>query len=162
MSTEANKQLVLRWREELWHKRSLDALDQLCAADYIGRLAGTPGPVQGREALKQLFAAYLAAFDVQVTSEFLVAEGDLVVVRDTNRFRHTGAFQGMPPTGKEGSITSTDIYRIVDGKVVEQWVRVRLHRLLAAARPSPHARAGNVAIAEGASHATRRAQGHHS
>jgi len=29
--------------------------------------------------------------------------------------------RGIPPTGKELSVTSTDIYRIVDGKVVEQW-----------------------------------------
>jgi hypothetical protein len=27
----------------------------------------------------------------------------------------------MPPTGKEGTWTSIDIYRIAGGKVVEQW-----------------------------------------
>jgi predicted ester cyclase len=56
-----------------------------------------------------------------VTPEFLIAEGDMVVVRDTYWVRHTGEFRGMPPTGKEGSLTSTDIYRIADGKFVEQW-----------------------------------------
>jgi predicted ester cyclase len=28
---------------------------------------------------------------------------------------------GIPPKGKELTITGTDIYRIVDGKIVEQW-----------------------------------------
>ena len=45
----------------------------------------------------------------------------MVVVYDTGWVKHTGAFQGIPPTGKETTATSTDIYRIVDGKIVEQW-----------------------------------------
>jgi predicted ester cyclase len=68
-----------------------------------------------------MFAGYLAAFDVTVTPEFLVAEGDMVVIRDTNRVRHKGAFQGIPATDKELSLPSTDIYQIVDGRIVEQW-----------------------------------------
>jgi predicted ester cyclase len=121
MSIEENKQLVVRWREELWHKRNVNVLDELCAADYVGHIAGTPGPVHGREAFKQLIAAYLAALDIRVTVEFLIAEGDMVAVRDTNWVKSTGEFQGMPPTGKEATLTSNDIYRIAGGKVVEQW-----------------------------------------
>ena len=122
MSTEENKQLVLRWREEIWNKRNVNIIDELHAPDYVGHYSGIPGPIRGREALKQLFAAYLAAFDIEVTPEFLIAEGDMVVVHDTNRVKHTGAFQAIPPTGKEATVTSTDIYRIVDGKILEQWV----------------------------------------
>jgi predicted ester cyclase len=29
--------------------------------------------------------------------------------------------KGIPPKGKELTMTDTDIYRIVDGKIVEQW-----------------------------------------
>jgi predicted ester cyclase len=123
MSTEENKQVVLRWREEIWNKRNVNIIDELHAPDYVGHYSGViPGPIQGREALKHLFAAYLAAFEIQVTPEFLIAEGDMVVVHDTNRVKHTGAFQGIPPTGKEATVTSTDIYRMVDGKIVEQWL----------------------------------------
>jgi steroid delta-isomerase-like uncharacterized protein len=122
MSTEENKQLVLRWREEIWNKRNVSIIDELHAPDFVGHYSGVmPGPIRGREALKQVFAAYLAAFDIRVTPEFFIAEGDKVVVHDTNRVRHTGQFQGIPPTGKEVTVTSTDIYRIVDGKIVEQW-----------------------------------------
>jgi predicted ester cyclase len=121
MSTEQNKQVVLRWREEIWNKRNVNIIDELHAPDYVGHYSGIPGPIRGREALKQLFAAYFAAFDIQVTPEFLIAEGDKVVVYDTSRVKHTGTFQGIAPTGKEVTATSTDIYRIVDGKIVEQW-----------------------------------------
>jgi hypothetical protein len=44
------------------------------------------------------------------------------VIHDTYRFKHKGAFQGIAPAGKEASITGTDIYRIVDSKIVEQWI----------------------------------------
>ncbi len=121
MSTEQNKKVVLRWREEIWNKRNVNIIDELHAPDFVGQYSGIPGPIRGREALKQLFAAYLAAFDIHVTPEFLIAEGDMVVVHDANWLKHTGAFQGIPPTGKELSLTSTDIYRIVNGKIVEQW-----------------------------------------
>src|SRR5712692_5383350 len=110
MPTEQNKKVVLRWREEIWNKRNVNIIDELHAADYVGHYSGIPGPIRGREALKQLFAAYLAAFDIHVTPEFLIAEGDMVVVRDTSRVKHTGTFQGIPPTGKEVTATSTDIY----------------------------------------------------
>jgi len=120
MSTAHNKQLVLRWKDEIWNKRNLNIVDELYAPDYRGHMAATL--IRGSEALKQLLAAYFAAFDdIHLTSQFLIAEGDMVAVYDTIRLKHTGAFEGIPPTGLEATITSTDIYHIVDGKVVEQW-----------------------------------------
>ncbi len=121
MSTEQNKQLVLRWKEEIWNRRNVGAIDESFAPDYVGHIAGVPGPVRGRAGLKQLVAGYLAAFDIHDTPEFLVAEGDMVVIHDTYRFKHTGEFQGIAATGKEVTTTSTDIYRIVNGRIVEQW-----------------------------------------
>ena len=46
----------------------------------------------------------------------------MVVVHDTIRLKHKGEFQGLPATGKEATLSGTDIYRIVGGKIVEQWV----------------------------------------
>jgi predicted SnoaL-like aldol condensation-catalyzing enzyme len=122
MSTAENKQLVLRWKTELWVKRNLNIVDELCSPDYVGHMAGVPQPVRGPDQLKQIFSAYLAAFDVDDTPQFLVAEDDMVVVHDTFRLKHKGEFQGLPATGKEATLSGTDIYRIVGGKIVEQWV----------------------------------------
>ena len=130
MSTEKNKELVLHWKDEIWNKRNLNIINELYASDYVGHIVGAPGPVRGPEALKQQIAAYFAAFDVHWTTEFLVAEGDKVVAFDTFRFKHTGTFQGIPPTGKEATMTSTDIYRIVEGKIVEQWVEANMLSLM--------------------------------
>ena len=83
MSTEENKQLVLRWKDELDNKKNVDVIDELYAPDYVGHIAGIPGPVRGPAALKQLFVAYFAAFAIHDTPEFLIAEGDMVVIHDT-------------------------------------------------------------------------------
>jgi predicted SnoaL-like aldol condensation-catalyzing enzyme len=130
MSTEQNKQLVLRWKDEVWNKRNLNIIDALFAPSYIGHVAGAPGPVGGTEALKQLIASYWAAFEIVDIPQFLVAEDDMVVMHDTYRFKHIGAFQGIPPTGKEMTVTGTDIYKIVGGKIVEQWVEADLLSLM--------------------------------
>jgi steroid delta-isomerase-like uncharacterized protein len=123
LSTESNKQLVLHWKEER-NKGNVNTLIELCAPDVVLYMSGLPmpGPIRGSAAFQQVLAAYLAAFEFRSMPEFLVAEGDKVVIRETYLLKHKGAFQGIPPTGKDVSVTGIEIYRIVDGKFVEQWV----------------------------------------
>ena len=52
MSTDENKEIVLRWRDEIWVKRNVNILDELAAPDYVAHIAGFPEPVRGREAFK--------------------------------------------------------------------------------------------------------------
>jgi steroid delta-isomerase-like uncharacterized protein len=130
MPTEENKKVVRRWMEEAWDKKNVDIIDELHATDYVGHIVGTPGPVRGRGAFKQLFVSYLAALDMHRTNEFLVAEGDKVVAYDTYRVKHKGELAGIPPTGKELTVTGIDIYRIEDGKIVEQWYEMDFTGLL--------------------------------
>jgi predicted ester cyclase len=44
-----------------------------------------------------------------------------VVTRWLAHGTHTGEFQGIPPTGKQGRFMGIDIDRIANGKVVECW-----------------------------------------
>lgn len=131
MSTEENKKVVLRGMEEAWEKKNLDIIDELHAPDYVGHIVGFPG-VRGREAsFKALFASFFAAFDdLHRPNEFLVAEGDKVVAYEAYRIKHTGEFAGIPPTGKEVTFTGIDIYRIVGGKIVEQWYEMDITGML--------------------------------
>lgn len=130
MSTEDNKKLVLRWREEVWsgNKHDLNLIDEFYAPDCI--VYETGAPHRGREVFKQRLGAYFSAFDIDSRTEFVVAEGDRVAIRDVMRFKHTGSFMGVAPTGKEGTITTNDIYRIANGKIVEQWVEGNMPGLL--------------------------------
>jgi deazaflavin-dependent oxidoreductase (nitroreductase family) len=119
MSTEENKALVRRFYEEGVHNPAL--FDELLAPTYVLHFPGSP-PIAGIEQAKQLMAAYTSAFpDLQLTTEGMVAEGDKVAIRNTWRATHHGAFQGLPPTGKHVTFTGSDLFRLVGGKIAEQW-----------------------------------------
>ncbi len=121
MSTEENKALYRRYYEAL-SQRDYARFDEIFAPTYVYHAPGLPDPVAGPEAFKQLVSGYVAAFpDVQPAIEDLIAEGDKVVARLTYRGTHQGEFQGIAPTGKQISMSSIDIVRIADGKIVEEW-----------------------------------------
>src|SRR5262249_39965480 len=131
MSTEVNKQLVLRWKTER-NAGNVHVADELCAPDIVFHMSGlpTPGPVRGLEAFKSLFAAYLTAFEFHSMPEFLIAEGDMVALHETFQITHVGPFGDLPPTGKDLTVAVAEIYRIADGKFVEGWVEPDMLGLL--------------------------------
>ena len=54
----------------------------------------------------------------------MVAEGDRVVVFTTTNGTHQGEFifaPGVPPSGKQISFKTADMYRISNGQLVEHW-----------------------------------------
>jgi C-1 hydroxylase len=115
MSLEEHKAIVRRWIEA-YNKRNLD-FDEFIAPDYVDHTNKVD-----REGLKQLFAMGLKAFpDWHETIEDIIAEGDKVWVRLAYAGTHKGEFMGLSPTGKKIKSSAVDIYRIVDGKLVEYW-----------------------------------------
>jgi predicted ester cyclase len=73
--------------------------------------------------VRQHLSAYRAAFPDLVTSvEDVVAEGDRVVVRGTDRGTHQGDFMGRAASGRLVTTTWTEIFRMESGKAVEGWV----------------------------------------
>ncbi len=120
MSTEANKNIVRRYRD-IHNRDALDELDAIVAQDLVSHslLPGLPPGLAGGKVAHQALASSFA--DTQTTTQDLVAEGDKVVERYTATGTHTGPFMGMPATGKPFSIESIVIYRLADGKIVEMW-----------------------------------------
>jgi hypothetical protein len=57
-----------------------------------------------------------------MTVNSMVAEGDLVAVHWTFRGTHThGGYADLPATGTKVSMTGITIWRIVDGKITDEW-----------------------------------------
>ena len=104
MSTNANKELVRKWVDEVLNKRDLSEQSpayQLVAVDFVGHFPGQP-PIEGLEAYRQFGSLYFSAFpDLQITPEDLTAEGDKVTMRYGWRGTHKGELMGIPPTGKQ-------------------------------------------------------------
>jgi steroid delta-isomerase-like uncharacterized protein len=120
MATEENKVIARRFIQ-VWGQGSLDTLDELAAANLSVYYPVLNKPMYGPEAFKRfLIRTHLAVPDAAIESLDEIAEGDKVVVRWTARGTPKGVFLGIPPTGKQVIWTGITIYRIADGKVVEE------------------------------------------
>ena len=116
--TEANKAIARRAFEEVLNQKKLDLIDEIYTTDYVQH----PSEMRGSDVLKQYYAALFTAFpDGQWTVEDIFAEGDKVATRLTITGTQQGEFRGMPPTGKQVTLTMIAIYRFADGKLVEGW-----------------------------------------
>jgi steroid delta-isomerase-like uncharacterized protein len=123
VSVEENKAVIDRYREEVFNEKNLLAVDKYVAPNYVRHDPGAPAQVRGPDGVKQLAAGFFAAFpDIHFDAEDVIAEGDMVVQRLTSRGTHQGEFMGIPPTGQQLKVAAIEIFRLVDGKIVEQWV----------------------------------------
>jgi steroid delta-isomerase-like uncharacterized protein len=118
---EDNKAIVSEWFNEYWGKGNVAVVDKLGADDLMFYYP-LSGVLEGKEAVKSFGGALFGAFsDLKFqTTEPLIAEGDKVVGRWQGEGKQTGEFAGIPATGKEVSFTGTTIYKVVNGKVVEE------------------------------------------
>jgi len=121
MSLEENKAIV-RKVTEAENNRDLTVIEELISPTYINQ----SNQIRGSEGYKQFLTKLFKAFpNWHETIEDIIAEGDKVCVRlRIETGAHTGEFNllgiRVPPTGKKSTVKSIQIWRIVDGKVVEQ------------------------------------------
>jgi hypothetical protein len=139
MSCEANKEIIRLLDSALWDReRGLQRMEPHRPPGGTAFHVPTGWPIpRGRDQARPDQAAarsgsLLDAFpDLHVVAEetILVAEGDLVARRLTGEGTHMGAyvdpiFGTFPPTGKTVRWNAVNIYRIVDGKIVDNWAHV--------------------------------------
>ena len=73
------------------------------------------------EEYKQAHGAFASAFhDSEVTIDDIIAEDDKVMTRVTLRCTHKGELEGIPPTGKTLSVSAFTVFRLAEGKIVEE------------------------------------------
>ena len=120
MSTEQNKMLARRLFEEVWNDKNLAVLDELVASNFV--FHNSVQTLYGPEGFKQFATTYHNAFpEAHFTVEDVIAEGDTVALRWSARATHTGELLGIPPTGKQVTVTGITITLISNGKSVESW-----------------------------------------
>jgi steroid delta-isomerase-like uncharacterized protein len=115
------KEIARRLAEDPWVGK-LDEVIELVADDYVGHEPSSPEPIRGKQGFREFVERYLTGFpDGRITVDRQIAEGDLVVNRWTARGTNTGELLGMPPTGKQVTVTGITIGRIEGGKLREDW-----------------------------------------
>ena len=116
-----NLAFVRRMEEDLFNLRDLTAVDRYVSPAYTLRTAEAGSP-SGREAIKAYIAAYLDGFpDLHISIDQLLAFGDKVVGVFTFTGTHDGHLFGVPPTGRTISVRQIAIYRLENGRVVDEW-----------------------------------------
>jgi predicted ester cyclase len=120
--SDENKAIAGRLFDEVLNKHSLAPCDELYDPNYVPNSL-PPGFSPDREGVKQYHRQYFQAFpDMHLTIEGMIAEGDWVAVRYTGRGTHQGELMGIPRTGKQVTASAVLTLRIVDGRIVEDWL----------------------------------------
>ncbi len=120
MRTEQNKEIVLQFYKA-FDERKIEQALEFMAPNFVAHLAGVPEPLD-RKGFKQFGMSFYLAFSQgkHVFDEVIVS-GDKVVTCGTFTAKHLGEFQGIPPTGKQISLSIMHIDRVEDEKIVEHW-----------------------------------------
>lgn len=119
VTTTENKEIVRQFAEQFINDGNHDAATEFLAEDIHDH---TPmSETIGRDAVigtaKQIETAFP---DFTITIESIIADGDTVAVRMTQRGTHEGVFLGIEPTGKAFEISAMAFLRVEDGKIVER------------------------------------------
>jgi steroid delta-isomerase-like uncharacterized protein len=123
------KQLITSFVDELWNERRLEMADAIFADDCLTHQLRSGAPAdavpRGPEAIKEHIRGWIAGFpDLHFSIEQIFSEGERVVMQLLMEGTHQGAWLGIPATGKKLSIRMFTIHRVVDGRIVEDWVLV--------------------------------------
>ena len=123
MSEADNKAIIRRFVQEVLNERNAALLNEIYSDDYIGHDPERPA-LRRMEDMKQIMDQMLGKVfpDAQYSIDGLFAEGDMVIWHWTFRATHQGEVMGIPPSGKSINISGVNIFRMANGKVVEDWV----------------------------------------
>jgi steroid delta-isomerase-like uncharacterized protein len=122
--SEANKELIRRWFEEVWNQGRADAIDEMFDENGVAHgLSDDPAnPIKGPTAFRPFHNLFREAFpNMMIVVEDVIAEDDKVAARCSVRAQHEGDFLGKAATQSPVDFTGIAIVRIYNGKIVEAW-----------------------------------------
>ncbi|MDR3751053.1 MAG: ester cyclase [Terracidiphilus sp.] len=116
---EMNKAIARRVFEEIFNQGNFQVADRIYARDFVNHGLHRNASLQDDQAAarweKQAFP------DLKMTVDLMVAEGDLVTAVWTMRGTNTAAASPLPATGVKLELRGITVWRIVDGKIREEW-----------------------------------------
>jgi steroid delta-isomerase-like uncharacterized protein len=116
---EQNKAIARRAFEEILSHGRFELAEQLYAKDFVNHGIHRDATLEEDQAA--LKGWHQAFSNIVISPEKLIAEGDLVTIYWIARGTNTGTGNGLPATGKKAELAGITIWRIVDGKIKEEW-----------------------------------------
>ena len=118
---EANKKLVRTYTQTVFNQHHTERASDFLALEVKWH-GGTLGTAEGVDNVAALVSGFIAALpDLTATEKDIVAEGDTVAVRYVVEATHQGNLLGIPATGRRVRWEAVDVYRVSNGKIVEEW-----------------------------------------
>ena len=114
-----NKAVARRVFDEILSQGKFEVADQIYAKNFVNH--GLTRDINLKEDQDAARGWRLAFPDMKMSVMQEIAERDLVTVLWTATGTNTGEGNGLPATGKSGRIRGITIWRIVNGKITEEW-----------------------------------------
>lgn len=107
-------------REAAWQRGDVEALSETHAEDGIAH-SPMQGRLEGRARIRAVYDDWFSAFpDLVMRTDNLLIDGNRVAQFFTVSGTHSGAFGGVPATGRRFQITGAWLYTLGDdGRILE-------------------------------------------
>lgn len=116
---DRNKAVALRVFDEIFNQGKFQVADEIYARDFVNHgVKSSVGLKEDQDAARGWKEAFP---DLKMVVILTVAEGDLVTVVWTASGTNTGQGNGLPATGKKIESRGITVWRIVGGKIREEW-----------------------------------------
>ena len=120
-TTKSNLEIVREYTQRVFNEHNPDLAAQYVTSD-IRWHGGVLGTVEGVANLTQLLRGFIGALpDLKASEQDVVAADDKVAVRFIVEATHKGNLFGIAATGRRVRWDAVDVYRLTDGKIVEEW-----------------------------------------
>jgi steroid delta-isomerase-like uncharacterized protein len=116
---EKNKAVARRVFMEIFNQGKFEVANEIYASDFVNH--GLTQDIGLKEDQKAARGWRAAAPDLVMTVDQMIAEGDRVTVLWTGKGTNTGVGNGFNATGKKLQARGITIWRIVNGKIKEEW-----------------------------------------
>ena len=116
---EKNKAVAMRVFEEIFNQKKLEVASEIYSPEFINHGLHRDFSLQEDQAAAR---SEIKAFpDIHMTVALAVAQEDFVTVVWIFRGTHTAFGYGLPPTGARIEMRGITVWRIVDGKIRDEW-----------------------------------------
>ena len=106
---------------EAFNRGDADLLDEVLAQDWRDTPMA-PGQKPGREGMKPMVQAFLAAFtDLRIAPQEMIFASGRAAVRLELSGRHVGEWMGVPASGRTFAIAMHELHHIDGGRITHTW-----------------------------------------
>jgi steroid delta-isomerase-like uncharacterized protein len=120
-TTTNNKAIVRSYIDALFNQGDLDAGDRYLSPEFVNHDVpfGAPPGAAGMRAAASMFRE--ACPDWSTSYHHFVAEDDIVVEHFTASGTLSGSLMGVTGSGQTLSLPGINIFRVLEGRIIERW-----------------------------------------